>query len=80
MMITGRFDTDMHVSEQTVTAGDMRRANAAHTAEQSVGQRIDEYLHPVSYTRDVLRQRHGPAASPRADGDQLHSQQLPPNR
>jgi len=77
MMITGRFDTDVPVYDKTVTATDMRRANAAHTASQSVGQRIDEYLHPVAYPRDVLRQRHGPSASDVAEANEQHAEASP---
>jgi len=61
LMITGRFDTDRAVHETSITAADLRRANAAHGRNQTVSQRVSEYLFPVAYIHRVLRAEHGPS-------------------
>lgn len=66
LMITGRFDTDNSVFETTITAQDLRNANAAHSAEQTVRAQVREYLYPVSYAQGVLDAKHGPAAETQA--------------
>lgn len=61
LMITGRFDTDSSVYETTITAADLRTANAAHNSEQTVKAQVREYLYPISYAQGVLAEKHGPA-------------------
>jgi len=59
LMITGRFETDSSIYETTITAADLRHANAQHTAEQTVGAQVREYLYPISYAHGVLDAKHG---------------------
>jgi len=61
LFITGRFDTDQAAYEVSITAADLRSANAAHAARQTVTQGWQQYLNPAGYSRAYTEAKRGQA-------------------
>jgi len=65
LLITGKFDTDAAYFEMGISAADLRGANDAHSAQQSIRQQMREFLVPLSYAQAYMEELNGPEHSPR---------------
>jgi hypothetical protein len=65
LLITGRFDTFAAFFEMGISAADLRGANDAHSAQQTIRQQMREFLIPLSYAKVHLEEMNGPEPSER---------------